>query len=110
LAVELRQIFDMSCEGGWLAILDEACLQFGKDIDNYATFSEQPAAGAIRFRRRCAREPGDQTPPSDFPSIKLPAATLPQIATPGSVSMIGTLHGPVRERGRAGQLEGDVGE
>ncbi|MCK7578016.1 MAG: hypothetical protein MZV65_21200 [Chromatiales bacterium] len=41
MEAELRQIFDMSCEKGFLAILDEARWQLGEHTAEYATFSDQ---------------------------------------------------------------------
>ncbi|MFE8034677.1 hypothetical protein [Thiohalocapsa marina] len=47
--VELCQIFDMSCEKGWLAILDEARWQAGEDTQGLATFSEEELSSAGRW-------------------------------------------------------------
>lgn len=51
LEVELRQIFDMSCEKGWLAILDEARWQCGADSEAFASFSDQLSALSNHYAR-----------------------------------------------------------
>lgn len=51
LDAELRQIFDMSCEKGWLAILDEARWQFGVESEEFATFSERLSALSSHYER-----------------------------------------------------------
>ena len=51
LEAELRQIFDMSCEKGWLAILDEARWQFGVETEEFAAFSDQLSALSSHYAR-----------------------------------------------------------
>lgn len=51
LEAELRQIFDMSCEKGWLAILDEARWQCGADSEAFASFSDQLSALSSHYAR-----------------------------------------------------------
>lgn len=51
LEVDLRQIFDMSCEKGWLAILDEARWQFCDDAEKLAAFSDALSALSNHYAR-----------------------------------------------------------
>ncbi|MBK1720313.1 hypothetical protein [Thiocystis violacea] len=51
LEVDLRQIFDMSCEKGWLAILDEARWRFVSETEEYATFCDQLSSLSSHYAR-----------------------------------------------------------
>ncbi|TCT19480.1 hypothetical protein EDC35_10886 [Thiobaca trueperi] len=51
LEMALRQIFDMSCEKGWLAILDEARWQLGADPQAFTSFSDRLSALSSHYAR-----------------------------------------------------------
>lgn len=51
LEAELRQIFDMSWEKGWLSILDEARWQFRADPEAFTSFSDQLSALSSHYAR-----------------------------------------------------------
>ena len=60
LEAGLRQIFDMSCEKGWLAILDEARWQFGADPEAFTS----PIDATISITSSPSRRTTHSRPPN----------------------------------------------